>query len=200
MIVIELGTGRRYRINCKIKINNEYLNLIIEEAFPTCPKYIQSRIPTFNTKKNILPITSKGYRLNKEQQTLITQSDTFFEGSQSSSEFLDVNHRGGNPGFIEILENGYLKIPDYVGNNMYNTLGNLLEIPKAGLLFFDFEKGNILQLTGTTTFLFDQLSDADNIKTTETGRYWLFKTERWVQINQHHQIDWNLLDNSPFNP
>lgn len=83
---------------------------------------------------------------------------------------------------------------------MYNTLGNLLQVPKAGLLFIDFENGNILQLTGSTSFLFDQHSEKDKINTTDTGRYWLFKTESWLQTNQHNKVDWELLDFSPFNP
>ncbi|WP_083629507.1 PNPOx family protein [Tenacibaculum agarivorans] len=200
MIVIDLSTRRRYRINGRVLLNNSHLELTIEEAYPNCPKYIQRRISNFNNQDNTQPTISKGNSLDEKQKRWITQSDTFFVGSQSSSGFLDVNHRGGNPGFIEILENGDLKIPDYVGNNMYNTLGNFVENPKAGLLFFDFDKGSILQLTGSTSFLFDQFSDLDNAKTMETGRYWLFTPEKWIQTDQYHNINWELLDNSPFNP
>ncbi|RKR07979.1 hypothetical protein CLV91_2744 [Maribacter vaceletii] len=200
MIVIELGTRRRYRINGRIQHHNTHLDFIIQEAYPNCPKYIQRRIPSFvNTEKELIS-SINGATLNSMQKLWIAQSDTFFVGSQSKSGFLDASHRGGNPGFIEILENGDLKIPDYHGNSMYNTLGNLLETPKAGLLFIDFEKGSILQLTGTTSFLFDQFSDKDKVNTTETGRYWLFKTEAWIQTNKHHKVDWELIDNSPFNP
>lgn len=200
MIVIELGTRRRYRINGRVQRNNLHLDFKIEEAYPNCPKYIQRRIPSFFKKEKQLPSSVSGSILNEEQKAWIAQSDTFFVGSQSNAGLLDASHRGGEPGFIEVLENGDLKIPDYVGNSMYNTLGNLLETPKAGLLFIDFEKGNILQLTGSTAFLFDQFSEKDKVNTTDTGRYWLFKTESWIQTNQHHEVDWEFLDNSPFNP
>lgn len=200
MIAIELGTRRRYRINGQVQLNDSYLDFIIQEAYPNCPKYIQRRIPSFTSNKKQVVPTTKGSILNEEQKAWIARSDTFFVGSQSNSGFLDASHRGGNAGFIDVLENGDLKIPDYVGNSMYNTLGNLLEVPGAGLLFIDFEQGNVLQLTGTTTFLFDQFSNKDKMKTTETGRYWLFKTASWIQTNQHHKIDWELLDYSPFNP
>ncbi len=200
MIVIDIVTRRRYRINGKIETNDTHLDFTIEEAYPNCPKYIQRRIPNYKDSNDTQPSTKNGEALNEKQKEWITQSDTFFVGSESASGFLDVNHRGGNPGFIEILENGDLKIPDYVGNNMFNTLGNFLENPKAGLLFFDFENGSILQLTGTPSFLFDQFSEADDLKTTETGRYWLFKTTKWIQTDEYHNINWELLDNSPFNP
>ena len=200
MIVIDLGTRRRYRINGQIQLNDLYFDLIIQEAYPNCPKYIQRRIPSFTDKTQQTVAATQGSNLTEAQKAWITQSDTFFVGSQSNHGFLDASHRGGAAGFIEILENGALKIPDYVGNSMYNTLGNLLEVPQAGLLFIDFKQGNVLQLTGTTTFLFDQFSDNDQMKTTETGRYWLFKTTAWIQTNQHHEIDWEFLDYSPFIP
>lgn len=200
MIFIELATRRRYRVNGRMRIDGSNLELAIQEAYANCPKYIQRRIPTFGDQENISPIVTNGSTLGEAEKNWISQADTFFVGSQSSTGYLDASHRGGNPGFIEVLDNGDLKIPDYVGNSMYNTLGNLVQVPKAGLLFMDFGTGNILQLTGTTSFLFNQVSDSDQLKTTETGRYWLFKTERWLKTAQVHRTDWEFIDNSPFNP
>ena len=98
------------------------------------------------------------------------------------------------------MDDGTLRIPDYPGNGMYNTLGNIYENPAAGLLFVDFEKGETLQLTGKGELHFNQSSDADLQKTGNTGRFWLFKTEQWIRTKNHHQVDWTFLDYSPFNP
>lgn len=65
---------------------------------------------------------------------------------------VDVSHRGGNPGFIRV-EEGVLKIPDYVGNNYFNTLGNLAVNPRVGLLVIDFERGDLLFLAATVDVL-----------------------------------------------
>ena len=62
---------------------------------------------------------------------------------------IDISHRGGKAGFIRVLDDKTLSLPDYPGNRFFNTLGNLLEDPTAGLLLIDFETGHILQLTGT---------------------------------------------------
>ena len=83
---------------------------------------------------------------------------------------------------------------------MFNTLGNIYENPNAGLLFVDFEKGATLQLTGEAELNFEQSNKEDLQKTGDTGRFWLFKTKKWIQTQNHHLVDWKLIDYSPFNP
>ena len=61
-----------------------------------------------------------------------------------------MSHRGGKPGFVGVTGDT-LAIPDFRGNRFYNTLGNLLGDPRAGLLFIDFASGDILQLQGRVT-------------------------------------------------
>ena len=84
---------------------------------------------------------------------IISDADTFFIASgyqgakESPSSGADVSHRGGQPGFVEI-EGNQLIFPDYRGNNHFNTLGNLIKNPKAGLTFLDFKNSSILYLTG----------------------------------------------------
>jgi ferredoxin-NADP reductase/predicted pyridoxine 5'-phosphate oxidase superfamily flavin-nucleotide-binding protein len=65
---------------------------------------------------------------------------------------VDVSHRGGMPGFIKVQGNT-LTIPDYAGNNFFNTLGNFVVNPKAGLLFVDFTTGDVFMLTGEVNIL-----------------------------------------------
>ncbi len=200
-IFIELGSRRRFRINGNVNHETTNIHLQIEEAYPNCPKYIQRRILTITkNSKKATPEISSGTQLNTSQKTLILKSDTFFVGSQSTDEKLDSSHRGGNPGFIQILENSDLKIPDYIGNSMYNTLGNIFENPNVGLLFIDFKQGNTLQITGTASLLLDQHTDIDNKKTTDTGRYWVFKPQKWIETFEHNNAIWEYEDASPFNP
>ncbi len=90
--------------------------------------------------------------LDDEARSLIASSDTFFVASRSRPEVgalggLDMSHRGGRPGFVGLLGDT-LAIPDFRGNRFYNTLGNLLGDRRAGLIFIDFDSGDILQLQG----------------------------------------------------
>lgn len=200
-LFIELSSRRRFRLNGKTTINQEGIELNVEEAYPNCPKYIQRRIISFPDHfKKTNPKHSKGTTMNNTIHNWIENADTFFVGSMDSFNNMDVNHRGGNTGFIEILDSGKLKIPDYQGNSMYNTLGNLILNPNLGLLFIDFEKGNTLQLTGKGELLFNQNAAEDLKKTNGTGRFWLFHMEGWMLTEKHHSVDWKFLDYSPFNP
>lgn len=71
---------------------------------------------------------------------------------------MDTNHRGGPPGFVRVVSNNRLETilvyPEYSGNRLYQTLGNLYTTPKAGLVFPDYDTGDVLFLTGTTEILF----------------------------------------------
>ncbi len=201
VLFINTATRSRYRVNGSATLNKDTLEITIAEAYPNCPKYIQQRIPILsNQDVEIGTKEIKGTSLNDAHKTFIKNSDTFFLGSINKHGDMDASHRGGGIGFIEILEDGTLKIPDYIGNNLFNTLGNLLQVPKAGLLFIDFEKGHSLQLSGETELIFDQHQNTDVQKTMGTGRYWFFKTKHWIETEFHNKIDWKLVSFSPFNP
>jgi uncharacterized protein len=200
-LFVELSSRRRFRINGTTSINKNHIEINIHEAYPNCPKYIQRRVISVpDYFENSASIITHGNQLKKDEKDWILNADTIFVASLSNNGKMDVSHRGGNPGFIEIIGENTLKIPDYQGNSMYNTLGNFIQNPNSGILLVNFEKGETLQLTGKADLLFDQNSEEDKIKTTGTGRYWLFKTKQWIYIKKHHKVDWELLDYSPFNP
>jgi uncharacterized protein len=200
-LFIELDTRRRFRINGLCSLNNSQIDIKIKEAYPNCPKYIQRRVISLPEYfKKAISNSVEGIELSDVAIKWITNADTFFVGSTSIEGRLDASHRGGNPNFIEVLHNGTLKIPDYSGNSLYNTFGNIVQNQNTGLLFIDFDKGETLQLTGKSTLLFNQHSETDLIKTKGTGRYWLFKTSRWIHTINHHKVDWTFLEYSPFNP
>jgi len=158
---IELATRRRNRVNGRI-VGNDFaaITFRVDQSFGNCPQYIRER--EWRRVDNVFSgKATSGSRLTPSQQDWIETADTFFiasgfRGEGESATFgMDVSHRGGDRGFVEVLDNSTLHFPDYAGNNHYNTIGNLVLDPKAGYLFIDFETGNLLQLTGTTSIDWD---------------------------------------------
>lgn len=201
LLLIDLGSRRRFRVNGKIhEIDTQHYVINVEQAYPNCPKYIQRR----HLKKTNIHInqhhgaTRYGTGLNSNQQTRIANADTFFVASAHPDHGLDASHRGGQPGFVDVLNNTLLRIPDYIGNNMFNTLGNFHCYPHAGLVFIDFQKNRLLQLTGKVEILWPP--DDPNEETKATQRYWQFEIIAWRESHIPFDISWEFLDYSPFNP
>ncbi|SFM79045.1 hypothetical protein SAMN05428949_0801 [Chitinophaga sp. YR627] len=200
-LFIELDSRKRLRVNGTARLENSKIVLSVQEAYPNCPKYIQRRVmemPEYFEKTQSR--STEGVTLTNAMINWMQSADTFFVASAGQDGRLDVSHKGGNPGFIEITEDGTLKIPDYPGNSIFNTFGNVLQNPRAGLLFVDFENRQTLQLTGTASLLFDQTSESDLLKTRGTGRFWCFHPTRWIHTLEHHRVEWQFLGYSPFNP
>lgn len=130
----------------------EQLQLItkIEQSLGNCPKYLnQYEIrPALVTSK----LVSQSASLSLEGKGLITNADMFFISS-TTTEDMDTNHRGGPPGFVRILSDTEIVYPEYSGNRLYQTLGNLQMNPKVGITFPDYENGNVLYTTGTAQIL-----------------------------------------------
>ncbi len=153
LLVIDLATRRRLRFNGRGRIDPARgILLSIEEAYGNCPKYIQSRqIERESSPVTATPKQRRSKTLSPRQRAWIGAADTFFISSVHPDAGPDASHRGGRPGFVRVLDGKTLAFPDYQGNNMFNTLGNLAVEPRAGLLFLDFEGGDTLQLTGRAT-------------------------------------------------
>ena len=201
MLAIELASRRRMRINGTItRVSDDLLKLHVEEAYPNCPKYIQRRhVSTPLNGFDKTPLASeRGDVLGPAQQTIITKADTFFVASVHPERGVDASHRGGNPGFVTIVNDRTLRIPDYLGNSMFNTLGNFTVNPRAGLIFFDFESHRTLQLTGRPEILYDVENSAE--ETGGTNRYWQLHIDQWLEITHAPELTWELLDYSPHNP
>ena len=94
-------------------------------------------------------------RLSERQQAWLRAADTFFLVSANPGEGVDASHRGGRPGFIRV-EGQRLIWPDYAGNAMFNTLGNIETYPRAGVTVPDFATGATLHLTGRATIDWSQ--------------------------------------------
>jgi uncharacterized protein len=148
LLAIDFNARRRMRVNGTALHDGEDLIVHAREVFSNCPKHIQRRQQRGDQPacQNVPP--AYGSALTEHQQAWIAACDTFFIGTHAAGYGADCSHRGGNPGFVRVLNPYRLSWPDYPGNSLYATHGNLELDPNAGLLFVDWEHGHTLQLTG----------------------------------------------------
>lgn len=159
LLGIELHSRRRNRVNGRVvQMDDAALTLRADQSFGNCPQYIRTHELRPHQWPEPAPAPQMFHDLPPQQAALIARSDMFFVSSHAPAQNAaqrddtDVSHRGGKPGFVRVQGN-QLTIPDFAGNNMFNTLGNFLLYPRAGLLFPDFASGSLLLLTGTVSLL-----------------------------------------------
>ena len=198
LLGIELGTRRRNRMNAKVReLDTVGFKLDVVQSFGNWPKYIQNRDVTFVREPSsfVQQRSGKFDSLDKTARAFIEQSDTFFVASSATSDGVDVSHRGGKAGFVKV-EGNRLTIPDYAGNNFFNTIGNFLEFPKAGLLFPDFETGDVLMLTGRVEVLWQDHSSVQSIEGAD--RAWRFTLDHGIRIYDALPFRAELKEYSPY--
>lgn len=204
-LLIELETRRRLKINGQIvKRSEDKLIISVDESFPLCPKYIQRRRvwPAENCPDSIKfggpePAVFRGEKLGDKEIALIRAADTMFCATAYPKGRLDVSHRGGSPGFVSVLNQSFLRIPDYYGNGMFSSFGNLQGNSRAGLVFIDFSTRQTLQISGNAMVLFEE-EDPEN-ETGGTKRFWTLDIDFW-QRSILPGLEVAFLDYSPFNP
>jgi uncharacterized protein len=171
LLGIELQTRRRNRINGIVTATrSDSFEVQVGQCFGNCPQYIQIRRSELAEIEPAEPKLVHSIEcLGELEQTIITTSDTFFIATAYQAEAagsasgVDVSHRGGKPGFVRIDSDPCgickaahtLTIPDFSGNHHFNTFGNLELNPRAGLLFIDFDQGNLLYLTGIAEVIWE---------------------------------------------
>lgn len=154
-------TRRRNRVNGTIAaVDAHGIRLAVTQSFGNCPQYIQARAHT-TVPARAEPLVLRAPTLSADDRALIARADTFFIASASMAEQdgdaggADVSHRGGRPGFVRIDDERTLTTPEFIGNFFFNTLGNLVRDPRAGLLFIDFDSGDLLQLAVDAEVIWD---------------------------------------------
>lgn len=196
MLAIELATRRRLRINGHVaalpavSLARNAFEVTVDQAYPNCPKYIQRRIVQIDHLDYAANPVHQSVALNDVQAALIAAADTVFVASVHPGHGTDVSHRGGKPGFVKVESPHCLRIPDYQGNSMFNTLGNIHATGFAGLLFIDFSTGRQLQVIG----------DAHIDWSDDTQRSWLVKIRHARESSLPVGACWEFIDASPFNP
>lgn len=163
LLGLEPHTRRRNRMNGIVgTLDAQGFRVQVIQSFGNCPQYIQAREPEFVRDHAAAPAVDQLDRLDEAAMALIRLADTFYIASAhpaahahagavpdgpERAQGVDVSHRGGKPGFVRVDSPRMLTVPDFFGNMFFNTLGNLLVEPRAGLLFMDFETGDVLQVS-----------------------------------------------------
>lgn len=198
MIAIEPATRRRMRLNGTAQVQNGGLLVQMRQVYANCPKYIQKReLQSVASPPATNAVVQRGTQLSPEQTRFIESADTFFIVSQGPDSGADASHRGGTPGFVRVESPQRLVFPDYSGNAMFNTLGNLESDPRAGLIFVDWQHGDTLQLSGKARVNWDAQSAAGFAG---AERVVEFEIEAVVATKSPQDWHWEFIEASPFNP
>jgi len=166
---IEPHTRRRNRLNGTVSAcHAQGFEITVQQSFGNCPRYIQARQPQWVGAADARATrVVEADALDADGVALVREADTYFIASsvppgrlgRSAADGVDVSHRGGKPGFVRVGRDGEgvdtLTVPDFSGNHMFNTLGNLSVHPRAGLLFVDFAGGGLMQLSVDTEIVWD---------------------------------------------
>lgn len=197
LLAFDPATRRRARFNGRGVLEPAGgITLDVEQAYGNCRKYIQLRhFEEVAEPPTGTPIRSTA--LSARQREWMATADTFFIASAHPEGGADASHRGGAPGFVRV-EGRRLSFPDYAGNNMFNTLGNLSADPRAGLLFVDFAGGDLLQLTGRARLLWDPVSVAAHHGARHVAVE--FDVDEVLETPAGSPLRWRLVEMSPFNP
>lgn len=184
LLGIELHTRRRNRMNGTVRgLSGAGFEVAVEHAFGNCPQYIQLRDFTFMREPDDFAAVPTAQTLDMDSpqvRAMIAAADTFFVSSyvdDAAGRHVDASHRGGKPGFVRINDDGSLTIPDFAGNLHFNTFGNFLLNPKAGLVFPHFATGDMLHLTGDAEVV---LESGEIAAFQGAERLWVFRPRKVV--------------------
>jgi hypothetical protein len=156
LLAIDFPNKRRMRINGRASMDGDTITIATSEVYSNCPQYIS---------------VNPSAPARESWQEWVAGADTFFIASVHPQRGADASHRGGPRGFVRVESPTRLVWPDYSGNNMFNTLGNVTIEPRSALLFVDFASGATLELRGRATVRGDTerevAFDVDEVNRTE---------------------------------
>lgn len=194
LLGIDLATRRRNRLNGVLRhAAGSISHIDVVHSFGNCPRYIHQRAIAFTRdpaeQTDVAPQMLDA--LDDRARALISGAETFFVASYvdlpEHGRQVDVSHRGGKHGFVRLDADGGMTIPDFAGNLFFNTLGNFLVNPVAGVTFADFETGELLQMSGRA----EVIVDSPEIAAFQGAeRLWRFFPEIIVRRDQALPIRW----------
>jgi uncharacterized protein len=205
LLGIEPHTRRRNRMNGVLQERSgSGLHVAVSQSFGNCPKYIQARRAEYVETVAREAQVRRGSVLDGEHRERVRRADTFYiatahpnaDHGAARSEGIDVSHRGGKRGFVRVDgEGSRLTIPDFVGNDLFNSLGNLQLNPKCGLLFLDFSSGGLLHVSARGTVVWDG-PEVDAFEGAQ--RLVQFEVEEWRWVDGVLPLRWGPEELSPF--
>ncbi|MCO1657982.1 pyridoxamine 5'-phosphate oxidase family protein [Pseudonocardia humida] len=200
-LAIEPATRRRMRLNGRAEPTGSGLRIAVDQVYGNCPKYIARRAPLPRPAAGpgaTDPGVEVATELSVEDRRLVADADTFFVATRSADGDADASHRGGAPGFLRVLGPSRLRWPDYSGNAMLMTLGNLGQVAAAGLLVPDWGTGTALHLTGTATVEWDPEAAAAEFPGAQ--RVVEFRLAEVVRAHGVLPTAWTVAEPSRFTP
>jgi len=153
-IALEPDTRRRMRLNGEASTAADGVTIALEQVYSNCPKYIATRY--ISAVAPARPARHAGTSLDARAVELLGAADTAFVATRAPGHGVDASHRGGNPGYLRVVDANTLLFPDYTGNSMFNTLGNIALDSATGLTTVDPETGTTLYLSGRAEILWDE--------------------------------------------
>jgi uncharacterized protein len=184
LLAIDFETRRRLRINGIVaSVTDDAVDVEVREAYPNCPKHIRRRrLSGASRPPSPLP-PALGTALDEERRSRIVRADTVFVASLHPERGVDASHRGGEPGFVEVVDARTIRVPDYAGNGLFQTLGNFEVDARASVAVVDFDGGRVLSLSGRAANVFEGAS-----------RRFELRVERWTEIAMPPSLRWERLD------
>ncbi len=200
LLALEPDTRSRVRLNGVGARTPDGLLIEVSEVFGNCRRFIQRRVPgrVPAAGPSWRPRWQTSARLDDYQAVLIRRADTFFIATSHPERGADASHRGGTPGFVEVSANAdSVTFPDYPGNKMFQTLGNLAVDPRVGLLFVDWQAGSVVQLTGRARVVWDE----DKVAAWPGAeRLVRIQIDAVSERQQVLPVSWDLIEASRANP
>ena len=197
---IELHTRRRNRVNGVVSaVSDQGFELDVEQTVGNCPQYIQGReMHWVRDPLDLQPRSREALdQLDAPARALISQADTLFIATHAPGAGADVSHRGGRPGFVHIEDDHTFLVPDFLGNYLFMTFGNLELNPRAGVLFIDFDSGELLTLTGRAEVVWDGELLQSIAAFEGAQRAWHFHVEAGWRLSEALPLRWRFRDWSP---
>ena len=214
LLGLNFSNRRRNRLNGTVNHSDKNsFSVELKQSYGNCPKYIQIRDTKYDFNLGQVTDTQSFTSLDRETTEIIRSCDCFFIASaylepdikhpnnhsdtKTSAYGVDVSHRGGKPGFVKVTDNGQIVWDDYPGNKFFNTLGNILANPQTGLLFIDFDKGDLFLLNGKTSIHDYPEAQITSMSTGKILRQAIFNLEQGIRFSMDNTLSWPTIEYSP---
>ncbi|CAO3440694.1 2Fe-2S iron-sulfur cluster-binding protein [Azospirillum endophyticum] len=194
LLGIEMHTRRRNRMNGILTVGESGFRVDVDQSFGNCPRYIQLRDLDFarDPTQPFTGVVEELPGLDPAARAMIGAADAFFVATyadRAERRQVDVSHRGGKAGFVRVAEDGTLTVPDFNGNLFFATLGNIVLNGKAGMVFVDYESGDMLQMTGDAEVILDSPEIA---AFQGAERLWTFRPRRILRRAGALALRWSF--------
>lgn len=163
---------------------------VSDVAFTPAVKAQQERLGTRHAYSRMEERGGWSDRITPDLAGFIAQRDSFYLGSASADGQPYIQHRGGPPGFLAVLDDHTLAFADFSGNSQYISIGNLSENDKAFLFLMDYPNRKRIKIWGTARFVEDDPALLERLVRPDypgrPERAILFHVEAWdVNCPQH---------------